>query len=58
MTAITIYLTERPCTPVRALRDEHGAIRVGAPGGWDFSRPLASHEIKRIEEPNAAIAAK
>lgn len=57
MTAITIYLTARPCIPVRAVRDEQGAIRVGAAGGWEFSRPLMSHEIASIEEPKAALAA-
>ena len=57
MTAITIYLTARPCIPVCAVRDAQGAICVGAAGGWEFSRPLMAQEIASIEEPKAAIAA-
>jgi hypothetical protein len=52
--AITIYLSALQCIPVRAVRDNQGAIGVGAAGGWEFSRPVAKHEIARIEELKTA----
>lgn len=41
MTKITIYRTSMTCIPARGVRDEQGAIRVGAAGGWEFSRVLS-----------------
>lgn len=57
MTEVTIYLTAMPCIPACRVRDDEGAIRVGAAGGWQFSRILSAHEIARIQEPKAAPAA-
>lgn len=50
MTPVTIYLTQKPAWPLRGVREDDGTLRVGAIGGWEFSRPMQPAEIFKVEE--------
>ena len=54
-TPLTIYLMANRSMPARGFRDDRGDIRIGAPGGFDVSRPLTEHEVFRIEETEPLV---
>lgn len=45
---VVVYLSATPSIPINGVIDHLGRVRVGAAGGWEFSRYLTDIEIRRI----------